>query len=204
MCLSKIINTIIVIFIISQLVNCTLLGVSKIELNNTLILNPNYTTKIEGLTLNSEWLGNAYPVPTAYNFLGRITRFVIPYTDKTTLIRLTIENNSDFLVFLDREKIKLKIEPDGLELRPLSLDYFKKQWPTFAVKDSNTMLDHSVAISHIIRTIFTSFNLLPKKKYEGILPFEKIPDRTYKASLIIEGIEINNELKDIIIDFSKN
>jgi len=156
----------------------------------------------ENIEIIAEWVGNAKPLETSKNALGLIDRYVIPYTRTTSIINLKIINNSTKYLDIKTDNIKLKIIPDEKILSPLDLDYFKNKWPTSAVATSEMLIDQSIAIGEIIRTIFKNRVIEPNSSYEGYLAFTKIPQNSKEVELGAT-IKIENEEIYVVFKFVK-
>ncbi len=155
-----------------------------------------------GVTISAKWIGNGYSQPTAKSIFGLTNRYVIPYTRLTSLIDLKIENNSDKYVDLSIKNIKLKVSQNNDELLPLDIDFFKSRWPTFAVKSQEMLIDQSVAIGDIIRTIARDKIIEPKSSYHGYLAFKKLNPSTESIELM-GLIKVDNKEENIVLKFKK-
>lgn len=113
--------------------------------------------------------GQDQPLGTAQTPWGYWTRYVFPYTDKTTLFEVTIENKGNFPVRFPMEQIH--ISNGAQKTHPLDLDFFKAQWPTSAIQTEDELTDQSQAMGHVIRTIYQPRLIFPTQKLTGILAF---------------------------------
>lgn len=138
---------------------------------------------IDGLTVEARWIGKARPLVTAYDSLGRVSRYVVPYTRRTWLVELRVTNRGPAPVVIKAEDWQLTAEPGALRRRPLALDYFKAHWPTEAVRSEAMMLDQSLAIGQIIRTLWGERAIAPGEEVTGILPFLNGPGAPTKVRL---------------------
>lgn len=154
------------------------------------------------INIKAKWIGNAYPVSTSKSIFGMTNRYVIPYTKLTSLIQLEIDNNSDKFVEFTIKDIKLKSDQSKDELSPLTIDFFKSRWPTFAVKTQEMLIDQSIAIGDVIRTIATDRLIEPKSDYKGYLAFSRLPEST--QNIEISGVlKVDNKDSNILIRFRK-
>lgn len=170
--------------------------------DNTILISNESTKKIfSNIEVNLDWQGNAYPIETSKNLAGIPTRFVIPYTRNTTLFKLKILNNSDNYIKIDPDKIILKTSHSNNEFKPLSIDFFKKKWPSFAVKTQEMLIDQSVAIGEIIRTIVKDASIMPHSTINYYIPFKKIDG--LKDATIKMIIFVDNQEKELTFEFKK-
>ena len=201
------------LLVVFLFLNSCFLGVYKIEANfpdNIKFVNKNLPDsekitiedKDNNLVVELSWVGNSYPIETSKSIVGLTNRFVLPYTRSTSLLKLKISNNSKNLIELTKEKIKLKRMTDSVEVTPLGIDFFKKKWPTFAVKTQENMIDQSVAIGEIIRTIIRDTEILPDSSYEAYIPFKKL-GKEVEAIDITFALKINNQEKNLVFNFKK-
>ncbi|MFN8672267.1 MAG: hypothetical protein U0457_09350 [Candidatus Sericytochromatia bacterium] len=194
--------------------SCTLLGTYKLEpkypysqeffttnekKESVKIINEKLE---ENINLSLEWIGNAYPMETAKNMTGSISRFVIPYTRKTSLFKIKIENKTNKNIFLDSENITLKDLSNSSELKPLGIEFFNLAWPTFAVKNQEMLIDQSTALGEVIRTIFRDKTILPDSEYTAYIPFNIIDKETKNLELNLK-IKIENNYKNLSFKYSR-
>ena len=193
--------------------NSCFLGVYKIEANfpdNLKFVNKNLADsekitiedKENNLVVELSWMGNSYPLETSKSMVGLTNRFVVPYTRSTSLLKVKIINSSKNLIELNKDKIVLKADKPNLELKPLGIDFFKKKWPTFAVKTQEHMIDQSVAIGDVIRTIVRDTEILPDSTYEAYIPFKKL-EKEVEVFDILFTLKINNQDKNLVFNFKK-
>jgi hypothetical protein len=173
------------------------------KFSDNIILSSSETNKklLPNLDINLDWQGNAYPLETSKNLVGMPTRFVIPYTRNTILFKLNISNNSENYIKIDPSKIYLKTEGLDSPVNPLTIDYFKKKWPSFAVKNQEMLIDQSIAIGEVIRTIVRNDTILPNSTRDFYIPFNKIPNMDTANIEII--LKVNNEDKELSFEFKK-
>jgi hypothetical protein len=195
------------------LLNSCAFGVSSLKVNypteqNLVSSAPGsskaFTAELEpGLSVTAEWVGNAYPVVTSKSIIGLSNRYVIPYTKLTSLVNFKIVNKTNKFIDFKINNIKLKTLPDNLEFQPLTMDFFKNRWPSFAVKSQEMLIDQSTAIGEVIRTLLRDRMVEPDSVYSGYLAFSRIPAEVMKVSLT--GIlKIDNKESNITFDFKKN
>lgn len=132
--------------------------------------------KTDELTVEARWIGKAPPLVTAYDPLGRVSRYVVPYTRGTWLVELRVTNRGTAPVVIQAADWQLTANPGAVRRRPLTLEYFKAQWPTEAVRSEAMMLDQSLAIGQIIRTLWDERAIAPGEEVTGILPFLTGPE----------------------------
>ncbi|GIW22875.1 MAG: hypothetical protein KatS3mg068_1882 [Candidatus Sericytochromatia bacterium] len=185
----------IILLVISLFISSCSLGISKIKEDNQIEYISNCS--LDNI-IKISLIGNAKPFVTSKNIIGRINRFVVPYTRNTTLINIEIDNNSDNdFIF---EPIRFLIKIDNNEINYLTLDYFKKKWPTSIVLTTEQLIDQSIAIGEVIRTIVKKKLINKKEKFSFIIPFEKISVNKF---LFIGEFKINQETKIINCEFIK-
>jgi len=150
------------------------------------------TLKDNNVEIIAEWVGNAKPLETSKNALGLIDRYVIPYTRSTSVVNLKIINKSVKYLNLKTENINLKVFPENKVLYPLDLNYFKNKWPSSTIVTSDMLIDQSLAISEVIRTIFKNRIIEPNDTYEGYLAFPKISEDSKELELTTK-INVEND-----------
>lgn len=165
----------------------------------------NYTKKIKnyGVSVSLEWVGNAYPLETSKTMVGSVSRFVIPYTRKTSLLKLKIENTTNDYVELGINDISLIDNIEKKETKPLTVDYFKTLWPTFAVKNQDMLIDQSFAIGEVIRTIVRDKSVIPNSTYSGYLAFPRLSQNVDKLAVKMK-LKVDNQDKELIFEYAKN
>lgn len=129
------------------------------------------------------YLGPAGPLTTARAPWGTILRYVVPYTRHTALYRLKVTNHSQQVIWVDPAHIRLQLANQAVQ--PLDLSFFEGAWPSSAVSDDDTMIDRSLAISEVTRTLFMRRPLEPGESYTGLLPF--LRDQAKGQSLTVES-----------------
>lgn len=137
----------------------------------------------DSVVFEMRYKGQDQPLGTAQAPWGNWTRYVFPYTDKTTLFEVTIENKGDFPVRFPMEQIQLSSGEQTFS--PLDLDFFKAQWPTSAIQTEEELTDQSQAIGHVIRTIYQPRLIFPSQKLTGILAFRSHDLAPPKSTLFI-------------------
>ena len=142
------------------------------------------------IKISIRWVGNAPPLTTSRNALGRINRYVIPYTRETMLFQLTLENHSPSTLTLAPANIQLKTLPAQQKYSLLNLDYFKTQWPLEAVRTEEMVIDRSMAMGEVLRTLFTGQTLLPGRKRTSILAFPKWEEGVTQCQLIFSEVQL--------------
>lgn len=115
------------------------------------------------------YLGPAQPLATAKAPWGASLRYVIPYTRHTELYELTVQNVSKEPLWLDPESISLRSA--GQTRRPLTLTFFERAWPAGAVRSDSELIDRSLALAEVTRTLFVKRPLYAQESYSAILPF---------------------------------
>ncbi len=203
----------LVILFTTIFINSCAFGVSSIKANypseqnlvNAIKTNSKvFNIELEpGINISAEWVGNAYPVSTAKSILGMTNRFVIPYTKLTSLVNLKIVNKTNKFIDFKINNLKLKALPDNVENAPLTIDFFKSRWPTFAVKSQEMLIDQSTAIGEVIRTLLRDRIIEPESTYEGFLAFTRIPARAKSVSLY-GSLKVDNKENNITFNFKKN
>lgn len=116
-----------------------------------------------------KYLGPSAPLATARAPWGAALRYVVPYTLNTSLYELKITNRSKQVLWVDPAKISLQL--DGQPVSPLGMEFFASAWPSGAVTSDAEMIDRSMAISEVTRTLFVKRPLEPGESYTGVLPF---------------------------------
>jgi hypothetical protein len=150
------------------------------------------------ISVTAEWIGNAYPMVTSKGVTGLNNRFVIPYTRLTSLVHLKISNNSDKYIDFNNNDVYLSFLDN--KVKPLDLEFFKGRWPSFSVKTQEMLVDRSVAIGEVIRTILRDEKISPKSIHQGYIPFLKIPDDIKELNLSTI-IKIDGDSKNIDFRF---
>ena len=145
------------------------------------------------INLSIKWVGNGYPIATAKGVTGLKSRFVIPYTRLTSLVNIKIVNNSDKYIDLNADDITLNYTDN--KVKPLNIDFFKTRWPSFSVKTQEMLIDRSIAIGEVVRTIVRSEKIAPKTTYQGYLPFLKVPQSAKELELLT-SFKVDNQIKD--------
>jgi hypothetical protein len=123
------------------------------------------------LQIAARWIGPARPLVTGFDLIGRVSRFVVPYTRQTWLVELSIHNDGLMPQRIRATDWELVAEPGRMRRLPLELAYFKERWPTVAVRSEAMMLDQAMAIGHVIRTLWGDRTIEPGETVTGILPF---------------------------------
>jgi hypothetical protein len=141
------------------------------------------TAKVGPLTVAARWIGPARPLITGYDLIGRVNRFVVPYTRQTWLVEVSVRNDGQMPQRMRATDWELVAEPGHLRRMPLDLDYFKERWPTMAVRTEAMMLDQAMAIGHVIRTIWGDRTIEPGETVTGVLPFLAGPEAPQQARL---------------------
>lgn len=201
----------IFIALLSSFISSCAIGASEIKTNYTDKQNffvEKTDTKTasreldKDISVSTEWIGNAYPLATAKGVTGLTNRFVIPYTRITSLINFKISNNSDKFIDFSNNQVYLIYADNKSEnkLQPLSLDYFKDRWPSFSVKTQEMLIDRSIAIGEIIRTILRDKKIEPKTEYQGYIAFSKVPENVKELNLST-SIKVGTEIKNIDFRF---
>ena len=131
------------------------------------------------------YLGPSAPLATARAPWGAILRYVVPYTLNTSLYELKVTNHSKQVLWVDPASISLEL--GGKAVKPLEMDFFASAWPTGAVTSDAEMIDRSMAISEVTRTLFIRRPLEPGESYTGVLPFLKAD--AMPESLKIKGFQ---------------
>lgn len=141
------------------------------------------TAHVGHLTVEACWIGPARPLITGYDLIGRVSRFVVPYTRQTWLVALTVRNDGDLPYRVRAGDWDLRAEPGHLRRQPLELAFFKERWPTVAVRNEAMMLDQAMAIGHVIRTLWGDRVVEPGESVTGVLPFLAGPSAPTAATL---------------------
>lgn len=171
-----------------------------IEKIDTKVQDSKISTKEVDKDINviAEWVGNGYPIATGKGVTGLTNRFVIPYTRLTSLVNLKIVNNSDKYIDFNNNDITLTVS--DTQSKPLNVDFFKNRWPSFSVKSQEMLIDRSVAIGEIIRTIIRDEKIPPKTTHQGYMAFLKVPDNA-KSLNLSTTLKVDNEIKNIDFRF---
>lgn len=155
----------------------------------------------ENIIIKIGYLGPSQPLITARNLFGGIMRYVVPYTKGTALFEITVQNNFSVPVVINTEDIILETLPDSNKQSLLNLEFFKAAWPTSAVSNDIVMLDRAMAMSYVIRTIFSSTTILPDNKIKKIIPFMKWDKNVKEVKISIKNILIDNQSKEAVFQF---
>ena len=123
------------------------------------------------LVVEARWQGTDQPLVTGQDWLGRVSRFVVPYTRDTWLVSLRITNRGQTPVVVRAADWQLIVQPGAVRRNPLPLQYFKGRWPPEAVLSETMMLDQALAIGHVIRTIWEERTIPPGGQETGTLAF---------------------------------
>lgn len=125
----------------------------------------------EGVRWQLSEIDTAPEVVTERNLLGRITRYVQPFTAHTVVFALSIENTSAQTLWLQPEQMMLQYT----ENTEKSLDntFFEASWPAAAVRTSRQMLDRSQAMAEVYRSLLRARPVLPGESYQGRLVFRR-------------------------------
>ncbi|PKL74998.1 MAG: hypothetical protein CVV27_17620 [Candidatus Melainabacteria bacterium HGW-Melainabacteria-1] len=115
------------------------------------------------------FLGPADPLATAKTPWGSTLRYVIPYTRHTELFELSVSNRSEQVLWVDPTGIALQAGEH--QLMPLDQSFFERAWPAGAVADETQLIDRSLALAQVIRTLFVRRPLHPGETYTATLPF---------------------------------
>lgn len=118
------------------------------------------------------YLGPAKALSTSKNLWGAHTRYVVPYSSQTDLYQLSIANFGSETLWLDPNQIELS--GPQISQKPLDLNFFKRIWPSGPVQSQNELMDRSLALSEVMRTLFVAGALQSKEKYVGILAFPRV------------------------------
>lgn len=185
----------IILLLISFFISSCSIGMSKIKEDN----KSEYSIKCDfEENIKISWIGNAKPFVTSKTIIGRINRFVTPYTKNTDLIEIEINNNSDNNIIF--EPLSFYINSDDKKIESLKLDYFKDKWPTSIILNTEHLIDQSIAIGEVIRTILRKKIIDKNNKYSFIIPFEKLNKNKF---LLSGNFKINQETKNINCEFNK-
>lgn len=128
-------------------------------------------------------------VVTERNLLGRITRYVQPFTAHTAVFELSVENSSAETLWLQPDQMHL-IYSGGPE-KALDSRFFEALWPTAAVRSSQQMLDRSQAMAEVHRTLLRARPVLPGETYRGRLAFRRHP--TAPQALKIDAQQLGQQ-----------
>ncbi len=150
------------------------------------------------ISISIKWVGNGYPITTALGITGLKNRYVIPYTRLTSLVNIKINNKSDKNLELNTQNINLVV--NETQIKPLDIEYFKTRWPSFSVKTQEMLIDRSVAIGEVIRTIVRDDKITPKSSYQAYIPFLKVPENVKEIKILTE-FKIDNEIKNLDFRF---
>lgn len=150
------------------------------------------------INIIAEWVGNGYPLTTGKGVTGLTNRFVIPYTRLTSLVNLKIVNNSDKYIEFNNNDLTLNVSDSAS--KPLSVEFFKNRWPSFSVKTQEMLIDRSVAMGEVIRTILRDEKIAPKTTHQGYVAFLKVPENAKNLDLST-SFKINNDIKNIEFRF---
>lgn len=153
--------------------------------------------------ISLDWVGNAYPLETSKTMVGTVSRFVIPYTRKTSLLKMTIENKSNSYVEIEMNQIRLIDNIEKKDINPLSVNYFKTLWPTFAVKSQDMLIDQSFAIGDVIRTIARDKSIMPKSTYSGYLAFPRLSKNVENLAIKMR-VKAGKQYSELIFEYTKN
>jgi len=136
---------------------------------------------------NLKYLGSSEALPTAHNLFGRITRYVYPFTEFTSLFELSIENQSRETLWLNPQNISLKHSDH--QSTPLELHFFERAWPVGAVTNQAELIDRSMAIAKVYRTLLNERPVLPGETYTGIVAFHKFktPPQAFEITAWQQG-----------------
>ena len=154
---------------------CQLLGTYEIEsqpaqyqLKNCSADEP-LNPKQNNIQWHLSYLGPDKALSTAKNIWGAHTRYVVPYSRQTDLYELSVHNQGLETLWLDLSGIELS--GTQFSQKPLDMNFFKRLWPSGAVQNQNELIDRSLALAEIMRTLFVSGSLPSQSKYVGILAF---------------------------------
>lgn len=163
------------------------------------------TTEIKSapVRIKVHYMGEAKPVATGYSAIGLITRYVVPYTHQTLLFQISLENQGQQPVQLQPIHIQLETTADATPLKPLPLAYFKQAWPTQAVRTPEMLVDQSIAVGEVIRTLFTGQTVLPGRTVSGTLAFLKPEIEPQTLKLVMTHIETAIEPQTATVIFEK-
>ncbi|MEK7432430.1 MAG: hypothetical protein AABZ74_04800 [Cyanobacteriota bacterium] len=202
----------LVCFSLFLLTNCSLFGSYTLSPDfpdsQSFFSSDNIKEKIvskkieDGLVVSLEWIGNAYPLETSKNLNGSISRFVIPYSRKTALINLKIDNKTKKQVTFDTSNVILKDLSEKKELKPLNIDFFKSLWPSFAVKNQEMLIDQSTALGEVIRTIARDRIITEETEYSSYIPFFRLEKNTKDIEIHVK-LKIENDYKDLLFKYTK-
>ncbi|MBF2054712.1 MAG: hypothetical protein IGS03_14800 [Candidatus Sericytochromatia bacterium] len=125
----------------------------------------------EGVRWQLSEMGAVPEVVTERNLLGRITRYVQPFTAHTVVFALSIENTSAQTLWLQPEQMTLHYS-EKTE-KALDSTFFEANWPTAAVRSPQHMLDRSKAMAEVYRSLLRARPVLPGESYQGRLAFRR-------------------------------
>lgn len=207
----KLYKTLLLLPIIMFQTSClNFFGVKTLDkLNSNVQLKPSQLDKYsnpfkyEDLEFELHWIGAPTSVSTDKNALGMTTRFVIPYTRKTSIFKLKINNKSSQIARISPEDITLTMKPSMQTIKPLQLNYFKNQWPTHAVQTDQMVIDQSLAISRVIQTITNRRMIPPNKSVEHLIPFRKLSSTVESVKLVIDNAQLGNRKLKATFQFQK-
>lgn len=123
------------------------------------------------------FVGSSPALSTARTLWGWHQRYVIPYTRRSLVFQLEVENKALDLLRLQPDQIRLHL-PDGSYLLALALDDFKRAWPTEAVWSQETLLDRTAALTEVTRTLFSFRPILRGERRTGLVAFPRFELQT--------------------------
>lgn len=132
-----------------------------------------FTQESDGLRWQLDAMASSPALVTERNLWGRVTRYVLPFTDQTLLFELDVENTSSQILWLDPAQIQL-LYADRIETA-LDVTFFERVWPVLAVEHAADMLDRSLAMAEVYRSLLRPRSLLPGERYRGRLAFRRLP-----------------------------
>lgn len=144
--------------------------------------------KAAGASWQLRYLGPAAPLATAKAPWGSTLRYVIPYTRHTELYELSVTNGSQQVLWVDTAGLALTGSEDA---KPLGLDFFERAWPAGAIRSEAELIDRSMALGEVVRTLFVRRPLQPGESYTGILPFRR--SETAPTGLKLEGWQLGEQ-----------
>lgn len=180
---SKLLFPLLALTLLSSLSGCLSLGAGKIE-TEPARFELQACSDADPLKRDSQdtawqlkYLGPAQPLSTAKAPWGSTLRYVIPYTRHTALFELSVTNRSQQVLWVDPATIMLERAGGQNKSGPLGLSFFERAWPAGAVESQNELIDRSLALSEVVRTLFVRRPLQPGESYTGILPFIRFEDQ---------------------------